>query len=70
MCRYTLFIPLYPVGMLAEMALMIQALPYLKAQRLNSIGLPNAVNFSFDYHLFIKVYLLYSVGTLLSVNQP
>ena len=55
LCRYTLFIPLYPIGMIAEMAIMIQALPYLKAQKLNSIGLPNALNFGFDYHLFIKV---------------
>ena len=54
-CRYTLFIPLYPVGMLAEMVLMAKSLPYLKSQKLNTITLPNAVNFSFDYHLFIQV---------------
>ena len=52
--RYTLCIPLYPIGMAAEMAIMIQAFPYLKAQKLNNIGLPNALNFGVDYHLFIK----------------
>lgn len=52
--RYTLFIPLYPVGMVAEMILMITALPYLKSQKLNSIALPNSLNFGFDYHLFIQ----------------
>lgn len=40
--------------MAAEMAIMIQAFPYLKAQKLNNIGLPNALNFGVDYHLFIK----------------
>ena len=54
-CRYTLFIPLYPVGMLAEVVLMAKSLPYLKSRKLNSIALPNALNFGFDYHLFIQV---------------
>lgn len=54
-CRYTLFIPIYPVGMLAEMMLMAKSLPYFQSQRLNSIALPNALNFGFDYHLFIQV---------------
>ena len=54
-CRYTLFIPIYPVGMLAEMVLMAKSLPYLQSQKLNSIALPNAFNFGFDYHLFIQV---------------
>ncbi|DBA71042.1 hypothetical protein WJX79_002593 [Trebouxia sp. C0005] len=52
--RYTLFIPLYPVGMLAEMVLMVKALPFLKSQKLNSISLPNVLNFGFDYHMFIQ----------------
>ena len=54
-CRYTLFIPLYPVGMLAEMVLMAKSLPYLESHKLNSIVLPNSLNFAFDYHLFIQV---------------
>jgi len=44
--------------MLAEMALMVKALPFLKSQKLNSISLPNVVNFGFDYHMFIQVCLL------------
>ncbi|DBB00137.1 TPA: hypothetical protein ACH3X1_013984 [Trebouxia sp. C0004] len=52
--RYTLFIPLYPVGMLAEMVLMVKALPFLKSQKLNSVSLPNVFNFGFDYHMFIQ----------------
>lgn len=50
-----MFIPLYPVGMLAEMFLMAKSLPYLKSQKLNTITLPNALNVGFSYHLFIQV---------------
>ena len=41
--------------MLAEMVIMAKSLPYLKSQKFNSIALPNALNFGFDYHLFIQV---------------
>jgi hypothetical protein len=51
--------------MLAEMVLMVKALPFLKSQKLNSVSLPNVFNFGFDYHLFIQVCLLaISAGTL------
>lgn len=61
-CRYTLFIPLYPVGMLAEMSIMLSSLPYLESQKLHSVSLPNTFNFGFDYHLFIKVCSTMLVG--------
>lgn len=48
--------------MVAEMILMINALPYLKSQQLNSIALPNSLNFGFDYHLFIQVCLWSTLG--------
>jgi len=44
--------------MLAEMVLMVKALPFLKSQKLNSVSLPNVLNFGFDYHMFIQVSLL------------
>lgn len=34
---------------------MAKSLPYLESQNLNSIALPNAANFGFDYRLFIQV---------------
>ena len=53
--------------MLAEMVLMVKALPFLKSQKLNSISLPNVLNFGFDYHMFIQVCLLViSARTLFS----
>ncbi|KAK9825149.1 hypothetical protein WJX81_005760 [Elliptochloris bilobata] len=49
--RYTMFIALYPLGiLLGEMPLYAAGLPYLRERRLYSLALPNALNFSFDYH--------------------
>ncbi len=42
---------LYPVGIACgEMPLYHAGLPYLRARGLHSLALPNALNFSFDYH--------------------
>ena len=55
-CRYTAFIVLYPVGiLLGEMPLYYAGLPYLRERRLHSASLPNALNFSFDYHRAAQV---------------
>ena len=56
--------------MLAEMVLMAKSLPYLKSQKLNSIGLPNSINFSFDYHLFIQVSRLVMQCHVLMLSAP
>ena len=54
-CRYTAFIPLYPLGVACEMALMWLALPLLASDGRWSIRLPNAANYAFDYAVFIRV---------------
>ena len=47
---------LYPVGiLLGEMPLYYAGLPYLRERRLHSVSLPNALNFSFDYHRAAQV---------------
>lgn len=50
-----MFIPIYPVGVVAEMALMVAALPDLKAQQRYSLALPNPYNWAFEYDKFIQV---------------
>jgi hypothetical protein len=50
-----MFIPLYPLGVVCEMALMALALPHITATGMYSLRLPNAFNLSFDYGLFVKV---------------
>jgi hypothetical protein len=54
-CRYTVFIPLYPVGVAAEVVLMSRSLPFIRARRLFSVFMPNAYNFAFDYSVFMTV---------------
>lgn len=53
--RYTAFIPLYPIGVAGEMNAVYDALPFVSDRRLRSVALPNALNFGFDYSLFLKV---------------
>ncbi|PNH00928.1 3-hydroxyacyl-CoA dehydratase 2, partial [Tetrabaena socialis] len=52
--RYTMFIPLFPAGVVAEMALMAAALPTLAAGGRLSLALPNRLNWAFSYHRFIQ----------------
>ena len=50
--RYTIFIPMYPIGMLCELLIMVLARPHIKG--LHRVSLPNALNFGFDYQAFIS----------------
>jgi very-long-chain (3R)-3-hydroxyacyl-CoA dehydratase len=56
--RYSAFIPLYPVGVVCELAIIWVALPALRRERLWSVQMPNAANFAFDYSVFISVMAL------------
>jgi hypothetical protein len=49
--RYTSFIPLYPLGVSSELAMVYLALPTIRATSMWSVRLPNRFNFGFDYHL-------------------
>lgn len=53
--RYTMFIPLYPIGVLGEIISIYNALPVLEERKMYSIEMPNAFNFSFSYAIFMKV---------------
>ena len=74
--RYTLFIPLYPLGVWAEMAVLWLALPQLEAQDLYSFHLPNKINWGFKYSTFIRVSSmfmlcdLHSCGPMCQMMQP
>ena len=52
------FLPLYPIGVLAEMWLLYSAIPYASNKNINSISLPNMGNVSFHYPTFLKVLLV------------
>ncbi|KAF5835319.1 tyrosine phosphatase-like protein [Dunaliella salina] len=53
--RYSLFIPIYPVGVLAEMLLLYQALPFIEARDMYSVSMPNPWNVGFSYLRFCQV---------------
>ena len=50
---YTIFIPLYPVGAGAEVALMVAAIQGALPAGLYDVSMPNALNFGFNYRGFL-----------------
>ncbi|CAH3017990.1 unnamed protein product [Porites evermanni] len=56
--RYTMWIPLYPLGIFFEGTLVWRAIPLLEKSERFSIRLPNAFNFSFSFAWFLRVYLV------------
>ncbi|XP_006259478.1 very-long-chain (3R)-3-hydroxyacyl-CoA dehydratase 2 [Alligator mississippiensis] len=56
--RYTLFIVLYPMGVLGELLTIYAALPFVRQSGLYSISLPNKYNFSFDYYTFLILVMI------------
>lgn len=52
-CRYTFFFVLYPVGVLGELITIYSALGVVWETRMLSIALPNVINFSFSYYVFL-----------------
>lgn len=56
--RYTMWIPLYPLGIFFEGTLIWRAIPLLEKSERFSIRLPNAFNFSFSFEWFLRVYLV------------
>ena len=61
--RYTLFIILYPIGVVGEVLTVYASLKPVKDQEIYSIRLPNSFNFVLDYHLVLMclfpVYIFY-----------
>lgn len=56
--RYTVWIPLYPLGVLAEAVAVIQSIPIFDKTKLFSIPLPKAVGTSASFSSFLYVYLI------------
>ncbi|CAL54136.1 Protein-tyrosine phosphatase-like, PTPLA [Ostreococcus tauri] len=56
--RYTVFVPLYPLGAGAEMKLMYDARAHARRTKMYAIEMPNAYNFAFDYPTFLNALLV------------
>ncbi|XP_078375292.1 very-long-chain (3R)-3-hydroxyacyl-CoA dehydratase-like [Oculina patagonica] len=59
--RYTMWIPLYPLGILFEGTLIWKAIPLLDKSERFSVRLPNVFNFSFSFAWFLRLYLVFLV---------
>ncbi|XP_069699517.1 very-long-chain (3R)-3-hydroxyacyl-CoA dehydratase isoform X2 [Periplaneta americana] len=57
--RYTMWIPLYPLGFLCEGVVMLRNIPYFEETQRFTISLPNSWNFTFHFPTVIRVYLLF-----------
>ena len=56
-CRYSLFVPLYPMGGLCESMVMLSAARYIDDTGNYSLDLPNSVNMSISLSTTIRMYI-------------
>uniref|UniRef100_A0AAV2L5W1 Very-long-chain (3R)-3-hydroxyacyl-CoA dehydratase n=1 Tax=Knipowitschia caucasica TaxID=637954 RepID=A0AAV2L5W1_KNICA len=56
--RYSVWIPLYPLGVLAEAVAVVQSIPIFDQTKLFSFPLPKAVGSSLSFSVFLRVYLI------------
>lgn len=61
-CRYTLFLPLYPMGGLFESMVLLSTIKHYEKTGEYSISLPNAVNASFNLPWALRVYIFVFLG--------
>ncbi|CAK1581212.1 unnamed protein product [Parnassius mnemosyne] len=56
--RYTMWIPLYPLGILCESIVILRNVPYFEETQRFTVSLPNEWNFAFHFPSFLRIYLL------------
>ncbi|XP_073977816.1 3-hydroxyacyl-CoA dehydratase 2 [Rhodnius prolixus] len=56
--RYTIWIPLYPLGALCEGIIILRNIPYFEETQRFVVSMPNSWNFSFHMPTLMKLYLL------------
>ncbi|XP_015112087.1 very-long-chain (3R)-3-hydroxyacyl-CoA dehydratase isoform X1 [Diachasma alloeum] len=60
--RYTIWIPLYPLGFMCEGIIILRNIPYFEETEKFTISLPNEWNFAFHFPTLLRVYLLLLCG--------
>lgn len=56
--RYTIWMPLYPLGFLCEGITILRNIPYFEETDRFNVALPNSWNFAFHFPTFMRIYLL------------
>nr|XP_020661327.1 very-long-chain (3R)-3-hydroxyacyl-CoA dehydratase 3 [Pogona vitticeps] len=57
--RYSIWIPLYPLGILAEAVAVIQSIPIFNSTGRFSLQLPSPLNFTIPFSVFLQLYLVF-----------
>jgi len=63
--RYTVWIPLYPIGFICEGVIALRNIPYFEETEKFSVMLPNRWNFAFYFPNMIRCYLLFGFFPML-----
>lgn len=61
-CRYTLFLPLYPMGGFFESMIILSTISRYEKTGEFSLNLPNQANISFSLPIFLKIYTYLVLG--------
>ncbi|CAG0894220.1 unnamed protein product [Darwinula stevensoni] len=56
--RYTMWIPLYPLGFICEGVIFLRGIPYFEETGKYTVSLPNSWNWSFHFPNVVRIYLL------------
>eukprot|EP00112_Aurelia_sp_Birch-Aquarium-sp1_P020432 Seg527.5 transcript_id=Seg527.5/GoldUCD/mRNA.D3Y31 product=Very-long-chain protein_id=Seg527.5/GoldUCD/D3Y31 len=56
--RYSLWVVLYPLGLTCEGLIVYKSIPYSEQTGRLSVGLPNWLNFSFNFAYFLRCYIV------------
>lgn len=57
--RYTLWIPLYPLGFICEGIIILRNIPYFEETQKFTVSLPNTYNFALHFPSLMRIYLLF-----------
>ena len=63
--RYTMWIPLYPMGFICEGVIALRDIPFFEETEKFSVLLPNKWNFGFYFPNVIRFYLLFGFFPML-----
>lgn len=59
--RYSLWIPLYPLGILCEGIIILRNIPYFEETKRLSVAMPNKWNMAFHMPTFMYLYLIFLI---------
>ncbi|CRL02072.1 CLUMA_CG015096, isoform A [Clunio marinus] len=59
--RYSLWIPLYPLGVLCEGIIILRNIPYFEETKRLTVAMPNKWNMSFHMPTFMYIYLIFLI---------